>query len=168
MKHDSQPMKQAEFAAFLEDHVHEVAVPEEGERHHWENLLKSRFATPVELIDLSRGLEVTVGARVKNKQRLESGETQMVFEVEHRDASGNELTIPGLFLISVPAFYRGEPLRIPARLRYRLQGGEIVWFYQLFRPDEGVDDRLRNDVITVQKRTGLPTYDGAPEGPSPR
>jgi hypothetical protein len=43
--------------------------------------------TPSELIDLSRGMEILVGATDQEQdQNLASGEKQLVFETEHKTA----------------------------------------------------------------------------------
>lgn len=159
-------MAQADFAAFLEDHITELASPTPAECIQFERDFKSKFATPAELIDLSRGLEVMVGARVKNKVRLDTGETQMVFEVEHRDMEGNSLTVPGLFLLSVAPFHRGDAIRIPCRLRYRAGGGDLIWFYEMIQPDRFIDERLQEDLAEVGSETGLLCINGSPEMPA--
>ncbi|MHC2087208.1 DUF2303 family protein [Methylobacterium sp. CM6244] len=158
-------MTQGDFAEFLEDHVHELAAPilSLPDEADLEQRFKTKIAHPSDVMDLARGLDVKVGASVKNRVKLQSGETQFVFETEHRDSEGRELTVPGLFLLSIPIFYRGEQVRMPVRLRYRLQGGAILWAYQLHRPDEAVDAMVRGDVDLVARDTGLPVYDGFPE-----
>lgn len=162
---NGQAMSQSDFAAWIEDHIHEIASPdrESLQESRWEADFRMRFADPATLVDLARGLEVKVDSRVKSKVRLQSGETEMVFETEHKDAQGETLTVPGLFLVAVAPFYLGDPMRIPARLRYRVAGGTLVWSYDLFRPDEFITQRVRADVETVLSGTGLPVYDGAPE-----
>ena len=157
------PMNQTDFASFLEDHIHEVSSPADPERTKYEAQFKTRIATPNELIDLARGLEVNVEAKISNKARLQTGETQIVFETSHKDAQGGDLIVPGLFMLAVPPFYRGEEIRIPARLRYRASGGALLWFYELFRPDQFIDARINDDVLDVEAQTALPTYHGAPE-----
>lgn len=160
---DGRKMNQADFAAFLEEHITELAAPTDAERIKWEADFKAKFATPAELLDLSRGLEVTVGAKVKNRTKLQTGETQMVFEVEYADANGGELVVPGLFLLSVAPFHRGEAIRIPVRLRFRAGGADIVWFFEMVRPDLFIDERLKDDGAEVAEATGLSIIDGTPE-----
>lgn len=163
VKGNGAKMTQRDFAEFLEEHITELAAPTEAERIQWERDYKARFATPAELLDLSRGLEVTVGARVKNRTKLQTGETQMVFEVEYADAEGGELVVPGLFLLSVAPFHRGQIIRIPVRLRFRAGAQDITWFYEMIRPDQFIDERLQDDVETVVAATGLQLFDGTPE-----
>lgn len=164
MSQNGKAMEQGEFAAFLEDRIHEITVASPQAAALYEAQLRTRFATPADLMDLARGLEINVDGRVKSKVSLQSGEKQVVFETEHKDAAGKTLTVPGLFMVNVAPFHEGTAITIPARLRYRVAGeGKLLWSYDLFRPDQFITQRLRTDVLVVGDDTGLPTYDGKPE-----
>lgn len=162
---DGKTMKQELFALFLEEHAAELATVDSVERSAYEPLFKERFADPNELIALSRSLEVFVGAKVKNSHRLASGERVLEFVVEHTDgATGGKVDIPGIFMVSLKAFEQSDqPVRIPARLRYRLNGGEITWFYQLYRWEQFLSDRVREDLKIAETETALPAFEGEPE-----
>ena len=154
---------QSEFAQFLEDHIHEIASPAALEVAEWEEKFRTKFATPNHLIDLARGLEVNVEANIKSKIKLASGETQIVFDTQHKDAAGKEIIVPGLFMLAIAPFHRGEEIRIPVRLRYRVTGEGIAWSYLLFRPDQFIDARLADDCDAVAGQTNLPVYAGEAE-----
>lgn len=159
-------MTQEDFAAFIEDHVAELAAPFPQEEAECKAKYKTTLGAPLTLLDLSRELEVTVGAKLKSKKRLESGEQALVFETEHSatTSAGAPVEVPGMFLIQVPIFDRGEPARVFARLRYRPAGDQgVLWFYELHRPDLAVAERVDADVEWVRNQTGLPVYHGAPE-----
>lgn len=160
---NGKPMDQAEFAAFLEDRIADLSSPMEFERAQYEPLFGTTLATPADLIQLARGLAVNVEAKVKNAQTLQSGETSIQFEEVHKDADGKPIRVPGLFMLQVAPFFMGALARIPVRLRYRVRAGTLVWFYQIWRPEFFVAERVQNDVILVAKDTGLPTFEGAPE-----
>jgi len=163
MSSDGQTMEQIEFAQFLEEHAAELASPLDTERSEFERLFKARFATPAEVIDLSRALEIYVGSSVKRAERLQTGERTVEFVSEHTNAKGEKVDIPGIFMVAVPAFLNGEPVRIPARLRYRVANGSIHWSYALYRADVWLRDQVCADLDQVAKQTGLPCYEGAPE-----
>jgi len=156
-------MNQTDFAVFLEDHAAELAAPLDAEKNEYERLFKERFALPIELIDLSRSLEVFVGAKVKQGTRLQTGERTVLFETEHMNGKGEPIDIPGIFMISVKPFVDGDLVRIPARIRYRIKGGEIEWFYQLYRWEFWLRTRVQNDLLKAGSETQLPTFEGAPE-----
>jgi uncharacterized protein YfdQ (DUF2303 family) len=158
-------MEQAEFAAFLEDRIAELASPTQAEKNDLERDFATSVATPAELIQLSRGLQVNVEAVVKSATTLQTGEGQIVWEETHKDHNGQPLKVPGIFLLNIAPFFMGEPVRIPVRLRYRKSGSKIVWFYQLYRPDQHITERVRDDLLTVANETLLPTFEGTPEMP---
>jgi len=160
---NAQAMKQNEFAAFLEEHAAELAAPMEGEVSEYERLFRERFATPSELIELSRHLEVFVAAKAKQGIRLQTGERTIEFAEEHMNAKGEKITVPGIFIVSVPAFVDGDPVRIPARLRYRISGGDIAWFYQLYRWEFFLREQVGHDLKEAADRTDLPAFEGSPE-----
>lgn len=160
---NSKMIEQAEFAAFLEEHAAELAAPLEAEVNQYERLFKERFAEPNDLIALSRNLEVYVGAKVKRRERLQSGERTVEFVEEHTNGKGETVEIPGIFMVAVAAFLDGDPVRIPARLRYRIAAGSIHWSYQLYRWEYWLRNQVQTDLLRAAKETGLPAFEGAPE-----
>ncbi|TIP38371.1 MAG: DUF2303 family protein [Mesorhizobium sp.] len=164
---NAKPMEQDVFAAFLEEHAAELAAPSDGERSTYEPLFKEKFATPSELIALSRHLEVFVSARVKQGIRLQTGERTIEFSEEHKDSKGEVVTIPGIFMVSLPAFVDGDAVRIPVRLRYRIVSGDVKWFYQLYRWEFFLREQVGHDLKQASAETGLPAFEGAPEAGSP-
>lgn len=160
---DGKPFNQAEFAAFIEEHAAELASPMDAERSEYEALFRTSFATPTDMVTLSRGLQVHIEAQVKNAVTLQSGEGEIVFVEEHRTAGGEKITVPGLFMVSVPAFLDGEPIRLPARLRYRASGGKVTWFYQLYRWKFWLRDRVQKDLGEVERETSIRAFEGSPE-----
>lgn len=163
MGQDGKPMEQATFAAFLEEHAAELAAPFDGEKSEYEPLFKERFAAPAELIDLSRRLEIFVNSKFQRAERLQTGERTVVFESEHVNGKGEPVTLPGIFMVAVPAWLDGAPVRIPARLRYRAGGGTVTWFYDLYRPEFWLRNQVIDDLTRASKETALPAYLGAPE-----
>lgn len=161
---DGTKMGQGEFAQFLEEHAAELAAPYDAEVVTYERLFKAKFATPNELIDLARSLEIHVNAQVKNAVRLQSGEGEVVFREEHVNGAGERVTVPGVFMISLRSFVDGEAVRIPARLRYRVTGGAITWSFVLYRWEDELRSRVQHDLMRAAEETGLPSFEGAPEG----
>lgn len=156
-------MDQGEFAQFMEDHAAELTAPYDQERNDYERLFKCTFATPNVLIDLARSLEIHVNHQVKQGIRLQTGESVVEFKEEHANGKGEPVTIPGVFMVAVPAFIGGQPVRIPARLRYRLSSGNIKWSYHLYRPAEWLREMVQADMAAAAEKTGLPAYEGTPE-----
>lgn len=177
-------MTQADFAEFLEDRISDVIVPDGGLLGQIEQrdrggdfgpktaleiladyaaLLGGNFASPSQLVGLSRGLAVHAAHQVKNAVNLQTGEMQVQYVEEHADAQGAPIKVPNLFLIAIPVFRAGDFYRIAVRLRYRLAGGGISWFYQLYRHDVVFDAAFQEACELAKQETGLPLFYGLPE-----
>lgn len=163
VKMDGEPMKQRDFAYFLEDRVPELTAPTDAERIWMERDFNATIATPNQLIELSRGLQVNVEAKVKAHHVLQSGEAQIAFDETHQGADGKPVKVPGLFMLQLAPFFMGDKIRMPVRLRYRVAGGDIIWFYQLYRPDLAITEHVRATLFEARDKTGLPAYEGVPE-----
>ncbi|MCP1200091.1 DUF2303 family protein [Notoacmeibacter sp. MSK16QG-6] len=163
---NGEAMTQEDFALFLEDHIQELASPDEASMAWVERDFQGTLATPSKLMELSRGLQVNVNSKVKNEQKLQSGEGSIVFEEEHTGRDGEALKIPSMFLLRIAPFFMGEETTVPVRLRYRVRAGSIVWFFQLWRPDKIITEEVRRAMAMVEDWTGLPVYEGMPEMPS--
>lgn len=160
---DGEVMSQGDFAEWIEDHIADLTSPEDAEKIWLERDFQTTVATPSGLIQISRGLQINVEAKVKNVVTLQSGAAQIAFEENHLGSDGKPLTIPGLFLLQVAPFAGGEKIRVPVRLRYRVVAGQTRWFFSMHRPDIYITERLTDDIATVAEKTALPVYEGAPE-----
>lgn len=160
---NGEAMTQLDFAVFLEDRIAELAAPFEAEAIALERDFATTIATPSQLIQLSRGLQVNVDSKVKNVQTLQTGEAQIAFEETHSDSDGKPLKVPGIFILSIAPFFMGALIRIPVRLRYRVRAGAVVWQFQMVRPDQHITDRVRSDLHRVGTDTTLPTFEAQPE-----
>ena len=184
MAADKNKMGQQDFAEFLEDRICDVIVPDDellGEVKQrdaggdfgpktaremladYAQLLGGRFATPSDLVTLSRGLSVHASHKVKNAVNLKTGEASIQYVEEHTDDQGQPIKVPNLFLIGIPVFRAGPLYRIAVRLRYRLGGAGISWFFELYRHDVVFDAALTESCEAAQKQTGLPLFYGRPE-----
>lgn len=158
-------LSQDEFAAFIEEHLADVQDPlnAKDQAKAFSALYDCQFASPSTLLKLSRGLAVHVNNKVANHTTLESGERSIAFETTHTDGGGRALQVPRAFLVAIPVFESGLRYQIPVRLRYRVQGGAIVWSWELYRAKDVFKDALRDDCTTVEDETTLPLYYGVAE-----
>lgn len=177
-KADGKPMDQREFAVFLEDRALDLAplpewlqpgtdtAPSTPAEHRLRDAvarLGGRVAGPERLIELSRGLDLTENAQVKQKVNLDSGEVAFVYTAEHSGVAGERVAVPNLFLIAVPVFRKGPLWLLAVRLRYALGGGQVKWRVQIARAEETFDAALEADARRASEVTGLPLYYGTPE-----
>lgn len=170
---NGEKMEQMEFAEFIEDNVSDIIVPpdlsakdlseSDKQLRSTVKMLSGTLAGPDKMISLSRGIQINEDSVVKSAHNLQSGEIQLQYETKHRDATGQALTIPNLFLIAVPVFENDELYRILIRLRYRKRGGGIMWFFEMYLPEKIMDDAFKTGCQKAQKETDLPLFFGSPE-----
>jgi len=159
------PMSLAEFAEFLEDRIIDVLDPADAGDLAAEMAKKLgiTYASPSALMQLSRGLSVHVKHKVAEHRNLSSGEAQLQFTEEHSDTQGNQLSVPGGFVVSIPVFHHGPRYRLPVRLRYRIHGGTTAWSVALHRSDLAREDALDESVNRAAKEAELPVFYGTPK-----
>lgn len=171
-------LSQVEFAEFLEDRITDVteppawalkdakAKPQTPEDIELAGLLfqiGGRLAGSQRLMEMARSLKIHENSVVKNASNLATGEVSLQFETTHTDADGKPLTIPNIFLITIPIFAHGAGYRLVVRLRYRKPGGKIVWLLAPLRPDVSLRHAAEEAFAKAAADTGLPLYRGSPE-----
>jgi hypothetical protein len=165
-------MSMAEFASFLETHIVDVsddavtAWSEQAQAFAKANRATTpeAIATPTRLVDLSLKFRIYETAESCEAVNLTSGETQLTFVSEHKQADGKPVDFPKLFSIVIPIFARSPIFyRIIARLRYRLANGKPVFWFELWRPDLTFETAFNEALEQVEEETGLPIFAGSPE-----
>ena len=164
---DGKAMQQAEFAEFIEERIPDFTSADQDEAQLYEAIMQTKFGAPSKLMELSRGMQVSVNSVVKEALTLQSGEMQVQYEETHTDIAGKPLKIPGLFMISIPLFTAAEPTRLPVRLRYRKGPGGLTWAFSIYRKQQAFLAALQREAATVREAVDLPVYEGAPETVSP-
>lgn len=166
---DGEAMSQTEFAEFIEDHVadvEQISLEDLGDPSSpMRKLVKDlggTLATTAELVALSRGLDLNVESRIASHTKLASGEGQLVFEERHTGSGGDTISVPNLFMVTIPVFEGAGPWRMLARLRYRVVAGKLTWSYQLHKPDRSLRKAIEEEVAKVATQTGFEVVFGTP------
>lgn len=158
-------MGQQDFAEFIESHLVDVIDPSsagESAKQYAEKCGVT-FGTPSRLLELSRGLSISVGEKVVQAYNLQSGEKQIQFSETHSDSAGAPLKVPGAFLIGIPVFRADARYQVCVRLRYRKREGSLTWAMDLWRHEEVFDAAIRQACQFVSDGTQLPLFVGTPE-----
>lgn len=163
LKNNATMMGQADFALFLEERVIEMVAATDEDKAKIDGL-SPKFADPLEMLTLSRDLELNATESVKQKMKLSSGETEIAFTSTHTDATGKPVTLPDFFVIRMPIFEGGSVERILVRLRYRILNQKVSWAYDLYRIDTVLEAAFEKDCAYAQKQTELPLFFGKAEG----
>lgn len=165
-------LTQLEFAEHIENRLADVIEPPDANKTEDAALialadrLGARFAGAAALLQLSRGLKITVDSTVGQTLNTSTGETSVTFEERHQvqGAGGSEVVkVPNFFLIAIPVFDRGPAYRLAVRLRYRKDGPRLLWFYDIYQADRAFMDAFDAACGTAREATSLPLFYGTPE-----
>lgn len=162
-------MSVADFAVFLEDRIADIAGPgelplsEEQQKYIDRIGGQDRIATVTDLVTLSKGLRVNENASFTSALDISSGQGEVFARVEHTDTAGVPLQIPTSFQIAIPVFRNDGYYVVVARLRYKVNGGAMQLWYDLWGVDKVFDHAFKMAVDKVQAETELPVFLGAPE-----
>ena len=164
---DGEALDATAFAAFLEDRIQDVVAVDledtESDLFKFAMLVGGMYASPSQLLELSRSLSISAAVSVKQAQTLSSGEINVAYSEIHEDGHGRPIKVPNLFVIGIPVFRDGARYKIACRLRYRLAGGRITWWYTLASPELYFDDAVKEVCSDVASATGRPVLFGQPE-----
>jgi len=112
-------MSQVEFAEFLEDNAVDVVDP--------------NAAT---MLEVARTLTAKAEVDFASAIRTANGGITLRYSEQVKGTYGSgDIEVPEQFSIAVPVFVGGDRARLVARLRYRIAGGKLTFWFDLLRAD---------------------------------
>lgn len=135
----SKAKRQTEFAEFLEDNLADIQEP---------------FAQ--QLLEVATTIQATTGIEFKSAKRLQDGQTQLTYNetIEARAGAAGGLTIPREFTLGLRIFKNGAGYKLKARLKYRLAGNGVTFWYEPDRWERAVEDAFAEYVARVKAESG--------------
>lgn len=158
-------MDQSEFASFIEDNIDDIQPAPDMDRPENKKLkdisliLSYPFASQQQMLQLSRGIEISEGSRAAVKVNLQTGERTIEFANEQNQ----KVKVPGLFLIKIPVFQNDIPYLLPIRLRYRVNSGSVHWSFDIYRRAAVFKDAYDMICQSIARATGTGVYVGSQE-----
>jgi len=117
-----------------------------------------------DLLEMAETFTATQSVQFKSGSRLQNGQRQLIY-VETIDAqagpAGN-VTIPESILLKLAPFDGAEPVAMGARVRYRINGGDLRIGYVLDRPDLVLREAFATVMAGVESETGITALWGTP------
>jgi uncharacterized protein YfdQ (DUF2303 family) len=137
LSNDGKPMDQEPFAIFLEDNIADVVEPS-GDK----------------LLTVALTLQAKNEVNFSSSRRLDNGEVQLQYTENLTTSAGGSaaMEVPRTFAIGARLFKGGEGYRINARLKLRVGGGKVKFWYELDRPENAIEDAFK--AYVEQARAG--------------
>lgn len=139
-------LEQDKFATFLEDNAPDV--------------IKPHGATMIEVArDLSAKTDVEFGSAI----RLQNGSVQFKYTETVKGTFGNaQLDVPEKFVVAIPVYVGTERVEMTARMRYRINGGKLTFWYDLLRADVVEREAFLAVYREIAAKLGVTIINGAP------
>ncbi len=141
-----QAQTQADFAEFLEDNGPDIISPSASS-----------------MLEVARDLSATTDVQFQSGIRIQNGQVQLKYTEEIKGTYGrDQLEIPERFTISIPVFVGSPRVSFTARLRYRIAGGKLTFWYDLLRADEAEREAFLNSQSEIASALGIKIINGSP------
>lgn len=148
MAKNRQQMTQVDFARFLEDNMPDIVEP-----------------SSAELLQVALTFEAKKSVEFSSGVRLANGQIQLQYdEVIRGAAQKGTIEVPEKFVLGIPIHTNGPAYRITVRLRWRLQDGKVVFWYEIVRPHKFIEDALKEISQRIATETAVPLLTGSIEG----
>lgn len=132
-------MTQTEFAEFIEDNFADITEP----------------AAQV-MLEMATTIQAKTDINFSSAKRLQNGQVQLQYTevIDARAGANGALEIPKEFTLGLRVFKNGEGYKLKARLKYRLHGGNIKFWYELDRPERVIEAAFDGYVVTLREQSG--------------
>lgn len=159
-EHNEEWLDQTEFAALLEKRCLDFMEADESklaeETKKLRTLLGGRFATPTQMLELGRGIDVSRGQKAAVQYNRQTGARTIKYEEADKGVD-----VPSLFMIAIPMYKNGKSYySLPAQIRFRLKDGAVYWQYELHRLEESTEAAVKGMIEDIKNETGLPVFLG--------
>jgi uncharacterized protein YfdQ (DUF2303 family) len=144
---DNRLMSQVQFAELIEDGLGEIVEP-----------------PAAEVLEMAQHFEAAVKVNFKSSRLLDNGQRQITYE-ETIDAKAGQLgqiVIPRELVLGIAPFEGCVGYRVVARLRYRLNDGQLGIGIVLDHPEKVLESAFDDEVNKVEEPTGIRAYRGKP------
>ncbi len=143
---NAKPMGQSDFAQFIEDNIVDIRTP-----------------PGAEMLEISRNLQAKKQVAFSSAIRLADGSQEFTYAEEVQGSSSKgKFAIPEKFTLGIPVFRGDQPYEVTARLRYRIDGGKLQLWYDLYRHKEIEKDAFDAIVGLIAEETAVEIWQGTP------
>ncbi|MGE5151190.1 MAG: DUF2303 family protein [Rhodospirillaceae bacterium] len=139
-------MAQADFARFIEDNVVDIRSP-----------------AGADVLEVARGLQAQKSVQFVSAIRLSDGAQEFTYsEAVAGSTSKGKIKVPEEFKLGIPVFLGGDAYEVTARLRYRINDGQLLLWYEIYRPEYIERDAFETVCDAANKATAIAVWQGSP------
>lgn len=147
MERNKHQFDQSGFAEFIEDNMADITAP-----------------AATALLEMATTIQAKTDINFSSAKRLQNGQVQLQYteNIDARAGANGAMEIPKEFTLGLRIFKNGEGYKVHARLKYRLHGGSIKFWYELDRVERAIEDAFSGYVETLREKSGYVVLLGTP------
>lgn len=147
---NKKPMNQADFAAWLEENLGDIA-----------NV--TGMPTGAQMLTMALAFEATAEKRLKSRINLQSGGVRFEYVEDEDKDTRTSMEVFQRFTLGIPVFDgSNDAYPVEARLKYRDTGGKLTFWYELIRPDRAFKTAAQSMLDKIKADLGFMVIYGAP------
>lgn len=151
IKNNKKPMIQQDLANFFETNLGDFAPAE-------------KMPTGGQVLEFVTCLQETRTVKYGSAINLQNGLVQLEFTEDNEKAQKGKLELFKEFALGLQPFFGGTAYQVNAFLRYRIDrsNGQIVFWYELKKPEKALELACEDMIKSIKDKTGLPLFFGTP------
>jgi uncharacterized protein YfdQ (DUF2303 family) len=138
----AQPMKQAEFAEFIEEVRADIVEPDAAK-----------------LLDIVRTFKASKKVEFDSVVYQPNGDVKLVYD-ERTEQKGSSGLLPEQMKLGIPVYFRGSAYAVPVLVRYRVSNGAVAFSLKVDRADVIEDTAFSELTKAIGEATGIDCYLG--------
>lgn len=143
-------MNQADFAAWLEENLSDIASIE-------------GMPTGAQMLTMALAFEATAEKKLKSRLNLQSGGVRFEYVEDEDKDTRTSMEVFQRFTLGLPVFEgSSNAYPVEARLKYRDNAGKVAFWYELIRPDRAFKTAVQAALDSIKDATGFMLIKGAP------
>lgn len=147
MERNKHQFDQSGFAEFIEDNMADITAP-----------------AATALLEMATTIQAKTDINFSSAKRLQNGQVQLQYteNIDARAGANGAMEIPKEFTLGLRIFKNGAGYKVHARLKYRLHGGSIKFWYEMDRVERVIEDAFSGYVETLREKSGYVVLLGTP------
>lgn len=134
---NTKPMTQLAFGEFLQDMAHTIVEP-----------------AAASLVQTAMSFTAKRNLQFESAARIDTGDINLVYrETTKSEPVRGNIEMPSAIVVQTPVFYGQPAIQISARIRPRIQDGQLQISYVLQRPDLAERESFGEIVTTIDQHT---------------
>jgi uncharacterized protein YfdQ (DUF2303 family) len=145
---DGKQFSQVDFAEWIEAHADDIAAA-------------NGLPTSLQMLTMATEFQANEERVLKSSVKLQSGGVRLTYIADPDAGTTESMQMFERFAIGIPVFHDGSAWSITARLKYRLKGGSVSFFFELVRPDRVHQGAAKELITQIREAIGVPVLMGS-------